>query len=140
MNIFRFAGDMTHLLSIFVLLLKIHATKNCAGVSLKTQELYGIIFMSRYLDLFFSFISIYNTVMKLFFISSSCCIIWYMRFHRVVRQTYDKEQDTFRVIFLIMPCLILALVINHDFTIPEILWTFSIYLEAVVILPQLVLF
>jgi len=139
MNIFRFAGDMTHLLSIFVLLLKIHATKNCAGVSLKTQELYGIIFMSRYLDLFFSFISIYNTVMKLFFISSSCCIIWYMRFHRVVRQTYDKEQDTFRVIFLIMPCLILALVINHDFTIPEILWTFSIYLEAVAILPQLVL-
>ena len=95
--------------------------------------------MSRYLDLFFSFISIYNTVMKLFFISSSCCIIWYMRFHRVVRQTYDKEQDTFRVIFLIMPCLILALVINHDFTIPEILWTFSIYLEAVAILPQLVL-
>ncbi|CAL6305040.1 unnamed protein product [Bathycoccus prasinos] len=38
-----------------------------------------------------------------------------------------------------MPCLILALVINHDFTIPEILWTFSIYLEAVAILPQLVL-
>lgn len=31
MNIFRFAGDMTHLISILVLLLKIYATKSCSG-------------------------------------------------------------------------------------------------------------
>lgn len=31
MNIFRFAGDMSHLLSIMVLLLKIRATKSCRG-------------------------------------------------------------------------------------------------------------
>jgi ER lumen protein retaining receptor len=49
---------MTHLLSFVVLLLKIHATKNCAGVSLKTQELYALVFMTRYLDLFTSFISL----------------------------------------------------------------------------------
>ena len=139
MNIFRFAGDMTHLLSIIVLLLKIHATKNCSGVSLKTQELYAIVFVTRYLDLLFSFISLYNTIMKLIFIGSSACIIWYIRFHRVVSQTYDREQDTFRVIFLILPCLLLGIFINHEFTITEILWTFSIYLEAVAILPQLVL-
>ncbi len=30
-NIFRLAGDMTHLLSIIVLLLKINGTKSCAG-------------------------------------------------------------------------------------------------------------
>lgn len=33
MNIFRLAGDMTHLLSILVLLLKIYATKSCSGHS-----------------------------------------------------------------------------------------------------------
>ena len=76
-----------------VLLLKIHATKNCSGVSLKTQELYAIVFVTRYLDLLFSFISLYNTIMKLIFIGSSACIIWYIRFHRVVSQTYDREQD-----------------------------------------------
>lgn len=32
MNIFRLAGDMTHLISILVLLLKIYATKSCSGV------------------------------------------------------------------------------------------------------------
>ena len=31
MNIFRLAGDMTHLLSIIVLLLKIRATRSCKG-------------------------------------------------------------------------------------------------------------
>ncbi|PQQ12176.1 ER lumen protein-retaining receptor [Prunus yedoensis var. nudiflora] len=37
------------------------------------------------------------------------------------------------------PCLLLALVINERFTFKEVLWTFSLYLEAVAILPQLVL-
>ena len=31
MNVFRLAGDMTHLASILVLLLKIHTIKSCAG-------------------------------------------------------------------------------------------------------------
>lgn len=31
MNVFRFAGDMTHLFSVLVLLLKIYATKSCSG-------------------------------------------------------------------------------------------------------------
>lgn len=31
MNVFRLAGDMTHLLSVVVLLLKIHTIKSCAG-------------------------------------------------------------------------------------------------------------
>mmetsp|Transcript_22357 Transcript_22357/g.26924 ORF Transcript_22357/g.26924 Transcript_22357/m.26924 type:complete len:216 (-) Transcript_22357:460-1107(-) len=139
MNIFRLAGDMTHLLSIVTLLLKIHATKSCAGVSLRTQELYALVFLTRYLDLLFSFISVYNTVMKVIFISTAFTIIWYMRRHKVVSQTYDKDNDTFRYIFLVGPCAVLALLINHDFTVTEVLWTFSIYLEAVAILPQLVL-
>ena len=147
-------GDMTHLASILVsnsfstertllftqaLLLKIHATRSCAGLSLRTQELYTVVFITRYLDLFFSFISLYNTLMKIFFIMTSCSIVWFMHCHRVVRQTYDREQDTFRVVFLLIPCFLLAILINNDFTVVEVLWTFSIYLEAVAILPQLVL-
>merc|ERR1712216_648046 len=136
MNIFRFFGDMTHLCSILVLLLKINATKSCAGVSLKTQELYLAVFLTRYLDLLYSYISLYNTCMKLIFIGSSSCIIRYMREHKVVSQTYDSAQDTFRVVFLVGPCFVLAVLVNHEFTLTEVLWTFSIYLEAVAILPQ----
>ncbi|GLU13846.1 hypothetical protein SLE2022_304560 [Rubroshorea leprosula] len=139
MNIFRFAGDMTHLISILVLLLKIYATKSCSGISLKTQELYALVFIARYLDLFTDFRSVYNTIMKIVFIASSLAIVWCMRRHPLVRRSYDKELDTFRHYFLIVACLVLALLVHEKFTFQEIFWAFSIYLEAVAILPQLIL-
>eukprot|EP00268_Persea_americana_P052369 TRINITY_DN5859_c0_g1_i1.p1 TRINITY_DN5859_c0_g1~~TRINITY_DN5859_c0_g1_i1.p1 ORF type:complete len:216 (+),score=19.36 TRINITY_DN5859_c0_g1_i1:162-809(+) len=139
MNIFRFAGDMTHLFSVLVLLLKIYATKSCSGISLKTQELYVVVFVTRYLDLFTNLVSLYNTVMKLVFIGSSILIVWWMRAHPLVRRSYDKELDTFRHYFLVAGCFALALLFNESFTFVEVFWTFSIYLEAVAILPQLVL-
>merc|ERR1712025_82183 len=53
------------------------------------------------------------------------------------RATYDGNHDTFRIEFLLAPVAILAMVLNNEFTPLEILWTFSIYLESVAILPQL---
>jgi hypothetical protein len=55
----RLTGDMLHLLSFVVLLRKIYATKSCRGISLKTQELYTLVFTCRYLDLFWNFISLW---------------------------------------------------------------------------------
>ncbi|KDO36904.1 hypothetical protein CISIN_1g0316281mg, partial [Citrus sinensis] len=77
--------------------------------------------------------------MKLIFLGSSFSIVWYMRHHSIVRRSYNKDQDTFRRFFLVLPCLLLALLINENFTFKEVMWTFSLYLEAVAILPQLVL-
>uniref|UniRef100_A0A1A8R301 KDEL (Lys-Asp-Glu-Leu) endoplasmic reticulum protein retention receptor 3 n=1 Tax=Nothobranchius pienaari TaxID=704102 RepID=A0A1A8R301_9TELE len=57
----------------------------------------------------------------------------YMRF----RNTYDSENDTFRVEFLLVPVIGLSFLENYSFTPVEILWTFSIFLEAVAIMPQL---
>ncbi|KAI4297610.1 hypothetical protein L6164_037494 [Bauhinia variegata] len=109
------------------------------GISLKTQELYAIVFVTRYLDIFTDYISLYNTVMKLIFLGSSFSIVWYMRHHKIVCRSYDKDQDTFRHYILAVPCLLLALLINEKFTFKEVMWSFSLYLEAVAILPQLVL-
>jgi hypothetical protein len=38
MNLFRLAGDMTHLLSVVVLLLKIHTIKSCAGAAASSSS------------------------------------------------------------------------------------------------------
>lgn len=91
-----------------------------SGVSLKTQELYAIVFATRYLDILTSFVSIYNTLMKLIFLGSSFSIVWYIRYHKTVRRTYDGEQDTFRHWFLVLPCLLLALLIHEKFTFFEV--------------------
>ncbi|KAK5640837.1 hypothetical protein RI129_009384 [Pyrocoelia pectoralis] len=134
MNIFRLIGDLSHLLAIIILLLKIWKTRSCAGISGKSQILFAIVYTSRYLDLP-NFVSVYNTLMKVVFIAASYATIYliYMKF----KATYDHNHDTFRVEFLILPSFILALLINHDFTVLEVLWTFSIYMESVAILPQL---
>lgn len=58
--------------------------------------------------------------MKMVFLATSFAIIYYMRFHRVVRTTYDKEMDTFRVIFLLAPCALLALIVNQERTPLEV--------------------
>ena len=65
------------------------------GISLKTQELYVLVFVTRYMDLLWNFASLYNWVMKVIltalrtleiliqvqvlFIISSCGIVFIMR-------------------------------------------------------------
>jgi len=117
MNIFRICGDMVHLLSIFIILVKITTQRNCAGISLKTQELYALVFICRYLDIFWNFISLYNSLMKLFFLGSSFAIVYYIRYRYY--SSYDVEHDTFRIEFLILPCFLLALLINEEFSFFE---------------------
>jgi len=137
MNIFRILGDLSHLLAIIVLLLKIWKTRSCAGISGKSQILFAIVYTSRYLDLVTTYISAYNTIMKIIFIVAAYATVYlmYIKF----KATYDHNHDTFRMEFLVIPALALALLINHELTVLEVLWTFSIYLESVAILPQLFL-
>ncbi|CAG9094053.1 hypothetical protein JYU34_012870 [Plutella xylostella] len=137
MNIFRLVGDLSHLLAIIILLLKIWKTRSCAGISGKSQILFAVVYTTRYLDLLTTYVSAYNTVMKFVFIVASYATVYlmYVKF----RATYDHNHDTFRIEFLLVPCFILSLLINHEFTVLEVMWTFSIYLESVAILPQLFL-
>ncbi|KAK9096608.1 hypothetical protein Sjap_022105 [Stephania japonica] len=51
MNLFRFIEDHDSLINVLVLLLKIYITKSWSGISLKTQELYVMVLLARYLDL-----------------------------------------------------------------------------------------
>lgn len=117
-----FSGDLSHLVSIFILLRKIQITRSCRGLSrppslhapsplaaptdapsllplpiaspsfcllswtppglsFKTQALYVVVFLLRYLDLLtLTSISAYNTLMKLFFIGSSIYTLYLMKF------------------------------------------------------------
>lgn len=134
MNLFRLLGDLSHLASIFILLRKIQTSRSCRGISFKTQALYATVFVTRYLDLF-SWVSLYNIVMKVFFIGSSIYILYLMKVR--FRPTNDPSIDTFRAEYLIGPAFLLAILFNYSYSIIEVFWSFSIFLEAVAILPQL---
>ena len=62
--------------------------------------------------------------MKVVFIGSSLGTLYlmYIKF----RATYDHNHDSFRIEFLLVPCVILALLINHDFTVLEVSWIYFI--------------
>ncbi|GAA6058724.1 hypothetical protein JCM10212_003412 [Sporobolomyces blumeae] len=135
MNIFRLLGDLSHLASIFLLVHKIQKSRSVRGISFKTQVLYLAVFVTRYLDLLTSYVSLYNTLMKVFFIASASYVVYLMRVK--YRPTQDPAIDTLRLEYLVGPCAVLALIFNYGFNPTEILWAFSIYLEAVAILPQL---
>ncbi|CAK9290874.1 unnamed protein product [Gordionus sp. m RMFG-2023] len=135
MNVFRLTGDLSHLLAIIILLVKIWKTRSCSGISGKSQLLFALTYTTRYVDLFLTYVSVYNSTMKVIFLVASYATIYLIYFK--FKATYDRNHDTFRIESLIIPSLVLAILINHDFSLLEILWTFSIYLESVAILPQL---
>ena len=113
MNIFRFFGDLSHLLSILILIYNMQQRRSSAGISFKSQCIYTAVFVTRYLgtlpprnvegrltclDLFWSWISLYNTVMKIFFIGSSVYILYLMK--GPLRPTHDPNIDTFKIEYL----------------------------------------
>ncbi|KAK4171367.1 putative ER lumen protein retaining receptor [Triangularia setosa] len=134
LNIFRVLGDFSHLASIFILLHKIQQLKSCSGISFKSQVLYMLVYITRYLDLPWTS-SPYNFIFKILFICSELYIIYLMA--RAYKPTNDPNLDTFHVEFLLGFAALLALLFPYKYTILEVFWAFSIWLESVAILPQL---
>jgi ER lumen protein retaining receptor len=115
------------------------------GISVRSHELFLLVFVTRYLDLFTTFYSLYNSIMKIVYIGSTASIVYTIKYQEPIKSTYDKAQDSFlHWKFAVAPCAVLAFMTHMigagiaDFNVMELLWTFSIYLEAIAILPQLI--
>ncbi|KAI0846549.1 ER lumen protein retaining receptor [Daldinia vernicosa] len=134
LNVFRVLGDFSHLASIGILLHKMIELNGASGISFKSQALYLIVYVTRYLDLF-NTSSLYNVIFKILFISSQGYIIYLMT--TKYKPTIDPSQDTFRVQYLLGGAAVLAILLPYKYTFSEIMWAFSIWLESVAILPQL---
>ena len=110
------------------------------GISCKTQEVYLLVFCVRYVDLFMYFVSMYNTCMKIFFISSTATIIYLMRYKLPFCTTYDALGDQFPHWKILVPvALLLTCVLNTGWTAWQFSWSFSLWLESVAFVPQIVM-
>lgn len=117
-----------------ILMHKMTQLNSCAGISFKSQCLYLVVYITRYLDLF-STHSLYNIIFKILFIGSQGYIIYLMA--TAYKPSNDPNVDTFRVQYLLGGALVMAVIFPYFWTLWEILWAFSIWLESVAILPQL---
>jgi ER lumen protein retaining receptor len=78
--------------------------------------------------------------MKVIFITATLYLVYLMRYRPPICQTYERDTDSFRYeLYFMGPCLLLGVIFTEEYLISEILWTTSIFLESVAIVPQLVL-
>lgn len=89
-----------------------------SGISGKSQFLLALVFSTRYLDLFTHFVSPYNTLMKIFFLTISWATVHLI--YGKFKSTYLQLSDSFRVELLVIPCAGLACLVNHDYSALEV--------------------
>mmetsp|Transcript_5786 Transcript_5786/g.18075 ORF Transcript_5786/g.18075 Transcript_5786/m.18075 type:complete len:159 (+) Transcript_5786:298-774(+) len=79
--------------------------------------------------------------MKVAYISATTAIIYMIRFKEPYKSKYDKSQDSFlHIKFAVLPCAVIATfccILKRELNPIDVLWTFSIFLEALAIVPQL---
>lgn len=159
LKIFRFIGDFLAVASRLALIRKIHNTDSLSGLSLKTQILYLIVYVFRYLDLVIApfvlmkkirqkveiSLFLYNTIFKFIYLAFQIYII--AQFYGKRKYSYSKKFDTFPIVIFLSTSGVLALYLKnetgsiffHFFEyIKEYLYSCSLILESLSILPQLV--
>lgn len=123
-----------------VKLYNLHNLSVYLGLSCKTQEIYLLVFCMRYMDLFMYFISVYNTLMKIFFISSTALVIYLMRYKKPFCTTYDNMGDQFPHWKILLPSAAVLTAICHSGTTPwELVWSYSLWLESIAFIPQIIM-
>jgi len=159
-GLMRTMSDLTHALAVIYVIYYLRSRKSSQDVSIQTQAVWVMVFMTRYIDFIEGrFISVYNTVGKIFFLSTSIFIGYLARKYQ---QPGAQKLENYSLFRLAVPSLLLALLFNYsaplflwafDTSYPwiqhawsmgsgfveEFLWTFSKHLESFAILPQLAL-
>ncbi|RDW76041.1 hypothetical protein BP5796_06862 [Coleophoma crateriformis] len=119
-----------------------HSNRSAEGVSLITQIFYAAVFFTRYLDLF-PIYGLWNFTLKIFYMASSVYIIFVML--RVYARTREREKAwklggfCLAVSSVGAPLVMLIFRSKSQWGFSEVLWIFSIILESVCVLPQLLL-
>jgi ER lumen protein retaining receptor len=91
------------------------------------------------MDLFLGWRSFYIFVMKILFISITAYTIYLMRYKKPFCLSYDKDSDSFPHYYIYLAGLLMAVIIHKSLNPMDFIWSFSIWLEAFAILPQLMM-
>eukprot|EP00357_Protocruzia_adherens_P004066 CAMPEP_0115004032 /NCGR_PEP_ID=MMETSP0216-20121206/18967_1 /TAXON_ID=223996 /ORGANISM="Protocruzia adherens, Strain Boccale" /LENGTH=298 /DNA_ID=CAMNT_0002369955 /DNA_START=66 /DNA_END=962 /DNA_ORIENTATION=+ len=128
---------------------KIRRSGTCSGLSKQTLITYMVVHIARlsstllyegYLPYDSSGDWFYQAVEVIGFLLNGL-LLWYVC--RTYKESYDGECDVLNCLGLMVPCAVLAVFLhpslNRNFA-TDVAWTFALYLEAVALLPQLVMF
>ena len=141
MDIFRLIADTLHTLAILFLIIRIWRVKTSFGLSYRTQEMLLVTFCLRYIDIFLYFISLYNLLIKIFYFSATLFIIYLIRMKSPYCDKYKSSRDDFKHYYIIYPAaLIMTLFIHTRSELIDLLWCYSLWLDGVAFVPQIIIF
>lgn len=135
-NVFRLLGDFLHLGGMLQGLLAVWSAGSVEGFSKKTQVLYQLVFVSRYLDLFTVTQNWYLILFKVTynlltaFMLSSFSFLW---------QTYNAEADSCNLLLIVPPAAAATYLVSVGSSFRDEMWTFSEFLEPVALVPQYIM-
>lgn len=134
MNVFRVSGDLLHAASRALLVRRLHGTGSCAGISLKTQLIYAFVFLTRYVDIFWNFSSLYNWAFKIYYLAITGYTIYLIAFR--YSHSYEAALDKMPILYLVIPSYLLGVLMARPWSLFEAFWTGSLILEAIAMTPQ----
>eukprot|EP00931_Biecheleriopsis_adriatica_P078162 TRINITY_DN51629_c0_g1_i1.p1 TRINITY_DN51629_c0_g1~~TRINITY_DN51629_c0_g1_i1.p1 ORF type:complete len:319 (+),score=51.50 TRINITY_DN51629_c0_g1_i1:142-957(+) len=112
------------------------SSRSVSGFSRKTQVLFQIVFISRYLDVFTQTQGAYLLFFKLAFNLITAFMLWtFTKLHH----TYDAHADSCNIVALLLPVFITAFITAEGEGLREEAWTFSELLEPFALVPQYII-
>ncbi|KAJ3172405.1 endoplasmic reticulum retention protein [Irineochytrium annulatum] len=113
-------------------------TKSAVGISMKSQVLFFLLFLARYINVLWTWTSVSNSMLKLVYIALSFYVV-YLLSNREVKVGDSRKIDVFPYEYIIFGSIGLALVgtLVYGSNLSTTLENFSIYMEALAFLPQL---
>ena len=150
-----------HVLGRKIILYHLIFPKSCRAISLVTMDLFLLCYICKYMDMLWLFEGMSDEVgqrlhgafhlaldintpsvsqiVKIAHILVSASIILLMRYSPRVAESYDRDLDIVPRLVLLLPPLLLSIFLNKVGLISEIFHSFARYLEAVIMIPQLIL-
>jgi len=140
------ASSGVQCLGLYLLSSKVRSQRTVDGLSLKTLEMYALVFLFRlsstlvkngYLPVDRSGDWVYQ-VSDIGSLFLTMHLLFLM--HKTHRATYDKAHDTLPVYNFLPACVLLAVFVHGDLNDSpffDIMWTISLHIDTIAMLPQL---
>lgn len=149
-SFFLVLSSLVQMFAFIIILVKVTNYQNCSGLSANTLMCYSILLFGRLSStLFYSgYLPTDSSGSWLYQLSEVvslliCCLLVYMIYFRF-RETSDIMLDNkCPFYYLVIPTYLLAIFIHSNLNynwFTDINWTFSMFLEACAIFPQILLF
>lgn len=139
----RILGDIARISSVLFLLFRIQINQTTKGICVETQELYFVVFFTRYLEIFVNYTYLsWQNIEKISLLSITFFVLLQLYKDKKDRITND-EGPAVSYVAIVFPCLSMSLATVLYESTPfrpsalEFLFTFSFYLEVVALVPQL---